>query len=148
MLTRDMRASDIQSLAARFGLQLPSDHAAGAELAGLGTRWLVSPLAMARAYVELSRRSDQQGVREILMGMAESAHFGTGVEVDRALQYTRALVKTGTALCTHVKRAPGDGFVVAMLPADRPDILLMVRVHGMPGSHAARIAGELLHQVE
>ena len=85
---------------------------------------------------------------EILAGLAQSGRGGTGAEVDRALRHSTALVKTGTAPCTHARRAPGDGFVIAMLPANHPEILLMVRVHGTPGSHAARIAGEMLGRVE
>jgi hypothetical protein len=130
-----------------FGLQPPDTDIAGADLAGLGGRWLISPLAMARAYVELVRRSDQPGVREILAGMAQSGRSGTGAEVDRELVHVSALVKTGTAPCTHAKRAPGDGFVITMFPAAQPGILLMLRIHGTPGSHAAKVAGELLHRI-
>lgn len=148
MLTRDMTAADIQPIASTFGLQLPGADVAGANLAGLGGRWLISPLAMARGYVELSRRSDQPGVRAILAGMAQSGSSGTGAEVDRELVHASALVKTGTASCTHIKRAPGDGFVITMFPAAHPEILLMVRVHGTPGSHAAKVAGDLLHGIE
>ena len=148
MLTRNMNATDVQPTALMFGLQAPIAEASGANLAGLGGGWLISPLAMARAYVELSHRSNQAGPREILAGMEQSGRTGTGAEVDRALGYASALVKTGTAACTHTKQAPGDGFVISMLPADHPEIVLMVRVHGMPGSHAARIAGELLRRIE
>lgn len=148
MLTRDMTAADIQPIASTFGLQPADADIAGANLAGLGGRWLISPLAMARAYVELSRRSDQPGVREILAGMAESGRSGTGAEVDRELVHVSALVKTGTAPCTHAKRAPGDGFAITVFPAAQPAILLMVRVHGTPGSHAAKVAGEFLRRME
>jgi len=148
MLTRDMTAADIQPIALTFGLQSPEANIAGATLAGLGGRWLISPLAMANAYVELSRRSDQPGVRAILAGMAQSGRSGTGAEVDRQLLHIGALVKTGTARCTHANRAPGDGFAIAMFPAAQPSNLLMLRVHGTPGSHAAKVAGELLHRME
>ena len=148
MLTRELSAADVRPIASTFGLQPPEADIAGANLAGLGGRWLVSPLAMARAYVELIRRSDQPGVREILAGMAQSGRSGTGAEVDRRLVRMSTLVKTGTAPCTHTKRAPGDGFVITMFPATHPVVLLMVRVHGTPGSHAAKVAGELLHRIE
>lgn len=148
MLTRDMSATDIQPIASTFGLQPPDAETAGANLAGLGGRWMISPLAMARAYVELSRRADQPGVHAILAGMAESGRSGTGAEVDRQLRHTSALVKTGTAPCTHVRHAPGDGFAITMAPATHPEMVLMVRVHGTPGSHAAKVAGELLHRIE
>jgi hypothetical protein len=148
MLTHDLRADDLQPVATTFRLQMPDAGSSGASLAGIGADWRISPLALARAYVELSQRTDQPGVREILPGLAQSGRAGTGAEVDRALRHSTALVKTGTAPCTHTRHAPGDGFVIAMLPADHPEILLMVRVHGTTGSHAAKIAGELLRRVE
>ena len=148
MLTVDLRAEDLQPIATVFRLQMPDAGSSGASLAGIGADWRISPLAMVRAYVELSHRSDQPGVREILAGLAQSGSEGTGAEVDRALRRSTALVKTGTAPCTHARHAPGDGFVIAMLPADQPQIVLMVRVHGTTGSHAAKIAGELLRRVE
>jgi len=148
MLTTDMVASDVADTAGRFGLELPDRNAVGAELAGLGPRWQISPLRMARAYLELTRQRQDPAVQQILVGMARSAREGTGAEVDRALQTAQALVKTGTAACTHARHAPGDGFAVVLAPADDPKLLLMVREHGVPGSHAARIAGQMLHQIE
>lgn len=148
MLTTDLRAEDLQPIATMFRLQMPDAGSSGASLAGIGADWRISPLAMVRAYVDLSRRSDQPGVREILAGLAQSGSEGTGAEVNRALRRSTALVKTGTAPCTHARHAPGDGFVIAMLPADQPQIVLMVRVHGTTGSHAAKIAGDLLRRVE
>lgn len=148
MLTTDLRAEDIQPIATMFRLQMPDAGSSGASLAGIGADWRISPLAMVRAYVELSQRSDQPGVREILAGLAQSGRAGTGAEVDRALRRSTVLVKTGTAPCTHARHAPGDGFAIAMLPADQPQIVLMVRAHGTTGSHAAKIAGELLRRVE
>jgi len=148
VLTAKMTAAEVSPTAIRFGLEPPASGTAGAALAGLGNRWLISPLHMARAYLELVRRRDQPGVREVLAGMAQSAEQGTGAEVDRALPYPNALVKTGTAPCTHSKRAPGDGFAIVMAPSDNPQILLMVRVHGVPGAQAAKIAGQMLRRIE
>jgi transpeptidase family protein len=148
MLTHHLRAEDLQPIATMFALQMPDAGSSGASLAGIGAHWLISPLALARAYLELSRRSEQPGVGEILAGLAQSGRAGTGAEVDHVLRHSTALVKTGTAPCTHARRAPGDGFVIAMVPADHPEVLLMVRVHGTPGSHAAKVAGELLRWVE
>jgi cell division protein FtsI/penicillin-binding protein 2 len=147
-LTANMTAVDISPTAMRFGLEPPPPETAGPTLAGLGHRWLISPLNMARAYLEFVRRRDQPGVRQILAGMSQSAEKGTGAEVDRALPFPDALVKTGTAMCTHAKRAPGDGFTIAMSPSDDPQILLMVRVHGVPGAQAAKTAGQMLSRIE
>jgi cell division protein FtsI/penicillin-binding protein 2 len=148
MLTERMTAADVAPTAISFGLEPPAPGTAGPVLAGLGNRWLISPMSMAHAYLELARRRDQPGVRQILAGMAQSAEKGTGAEVDRALPFPDALVKTGTAPCTHANRAPGDGFAIVMTPSDDPKILLMVRVHGVPGAQAAKIAGQMLRSVK
>ena len=147
MLTADMTAEDVLPVANRFGLEPPRPGSSAADLRGLGTGWLISPLHMANAYLELTHRPTEPGIRQVLLGMAESARRGTGAEVDRALKHTRALAKTGTAPCTH-RTAPGDGFVIAMMPADRPQILLMVRLHGAPGAQAAKMAGQMLQSIE
>jgi cell division protein FtsI/penicillin-binding protein 2 len=146
-LTANMSAVDVSPTAMHFGLEPPPAETAGPALAGLGNRWLISPLSMARAYLEFVRRRDQPGVRQILAGMAQSAEKGTGAEVDRALPFPDALVKTGTAMCTHAKRAPGDGFTIVMSPSDNPQILLMVRQHGVPGAQAAKTAGLMLSRL-
>lgn len=132
----------------RFGLEAPNPGITGPGLMGLGDRWLISPLHMAHAYLELYRRRDQPGVRELLAGMARSAQQGTGAGVSRALKHTDALVKTGTAPCTHLHPAPADGFVVALVPADQPEILLMIRVHGVAGAKASVTAGHMLSRME
>jgi cell division protein FtsI/penicillin-binding protein 2 len=148
MLTKGLAASDVSPTARSFGLEEPAREASGAELAGLGTHWRISPLHMASAYLELVRRRAQPGVSQILDGMERSARQGTGMEVHGALPITQALVKTGTAVCTHSRLAPGDGFTVVLMPADAPQILLLVRVHGVPGAKAAKTAGEMLRRVQ
>jgi cell division protein FtsI/penicillin-binding protein 2 len=148
MLTAKMNAADVSPTATSVGLEPPAPGITGPALAGLGNRWLISPLGMAHAYLELARRRDQAGVREILTGMAQSAEQGTGSEVNRALAFSDALVKTGTAQCTHSRRAPGDGFTIVLAPSDDPRILLMVRVHGVPGAQAAKTAGQMLSHIE
>jgi len=148
MLTGSLSAADVLPTAARFGLEPPGREATGPELAGLGTRWRISPLRMARAYVELVHRRQQPGVSQVLDGMALSARRGTGAEVHRTLPFPDAFVKTGTAACTHSQRAPGDGFTVALTPADDPLILLLVRIHGVPGAQAAKTAGQMLRRIE
>jgi cell division protein FtsI/penicillin-binding protein 2 len=146
-LTEKMTDDDVLPTALRYGLDPPAPGAVGPVLAGLGSRWPISPRRMAHAYLELVRRRDQPGVRQILAGMAQSAEKGTGAAVDRALPFPNALVKTGTAPCTHADRAPGDGFALVMAPSDDPQILLMVRVHGVPGAQAAKIAGQMLRSI-
>ena len=148
MLAADVTAADVSVVAKRLDLEPPNPGSSGTALAGLGAQWQISPLHMARAYIELIHRKDQPGVQQVVEGMSQSALRGTGAEVDRALGYADALVKTGTAPCTHSPHAPGDGFAIAMVPAADPQILLMVRVHGVPGSHAAKVAGQMLRRIE
>jgi len=147
-LAQNLRAEQLLRTTNRFALESPDLKLAGPDLMGLGDRWLISPLRMARAYLELDRRRHQPGVREILAGMAQSAQHGTGAGVGRFLKHSDALVKTGTALCTHRHSAPADGFVVAMVPADQPEILLMIRVHGAAGAKASVMAGRMLRRIE
>ncbi len=148
MLTAKLAAADVEPIAERLGIEPPDHDASGAALAGIGNHWRISPLHLAGAYLEVIRQREQPGVREVLAGMAQSAQHGTGAEVDRALPFPDALVKTGTAPCTHSRRAPGDGFVVVLTPADQPQLLLLVRVHGVPGSQAAKTAGQMLRRIE
>jgi hypothetical protein len=147
MLTANLTAAEVSPTATRFGLQSPAPGVSGPALAGLGNQWLISPLNMARAYLELIHRRDQAGVGLVLSGMEQSARQGTGAEVDRALAYPDALAKTGTAPCTHARHAPGDGFTIVLAPAEQPQILLMVRVHGVPGAQAAKTAGQMLRRI-
>jgi len=148
MLTENLTAAEISPTADRFELDRPGPEAAGPELAGLGTRWRTSPLRLARAYLALVRQREQPGVSQVLDGMALSGRHGTGAQVHRAFPVPNVLVKTGTAACTHSRHAPGDGFTVVLTPAENPQILLMVRVHGVPGAQAARTAGQMLHRIE
>jgi len=148
VLTANMSAADVSPIATRLGLQAPSHDVTGSQLSGLGNRWLIAPISIARAYLELLRRREQPGIRPIFTGMEASAEEGTGVGVDRALRYPNALVKTGTASCTHPSHAPGDGFTIALFPADNPEVLLLVRVHGVPGAQAAKVAGKILQKIE
>jgi cell division protein FtsI/penicillin-binding protein 2 len=131
-----------------FGLESPDAAITSAVLIGLGEQWRIAPLHMARAYLELYRRGEQPGVRELLEGMKQSARQGTGAAVGRALRQTEALVKTGTAPCTHSPWAPADGFVIALVPAERPEILLMVRMHGVAGAKTAETAARMLRRME
>ncbi len=147
-LAANLKSEQLLPTTTRFGLEAPDASLAGPDLMGLGDRWLISPLHLAHAYLELYRRRDQPGVREILAGMARSAQHGTGAGVGSALKHSDGLVKTGTALCTHLPAAPADGFVVAMVPANQPEILLMVRVHGVAGAKASVTAGRMLRRLE
>jgi cell division protein FtsI/penicillin-binding protein 2 len=146
-LSAHLTGKDVGSTAARFDIEPPQAFATGPALVGIGQQWLISPLRMSRAYLELLRRREQRGIHEIVEGMALSGRRGTGAAVDQALTYGGALVKTGTAPCSHAERAPGDGFAIALWPADQPRLLVLVRVHGVPGAQAAKSAGEILSRI-
>jgi hypothetical protein len=147
-LAENLTGEQLIPVANRFGLDPPNPTLSGPPLMGLGDQWPISPLKMARAYLELYQRRDQPVVREILAGMARSAREGTGKGVGDAMKHADALVKTGTAPCTHPHAAPGDGFVVAMVPASQPELLLLVRVHSVPGATASLTAGRMLRSLE
>jgi cell division protein FtsI/penicillin-binding protein 2 len=147
VLTEDLDPGHVSQTAKDFGIEPPDSSAFGIELAGFGSRWRISPLRMAHAYLELLGNRNNPAVAQIIAGMERSAREGTGAEVDRVLEVKSAMVKTGTAGCTHVRHAPGDGFAIVLAPAGGPRILLMVRVHGVPGSRAAKTAGQMLRRI-
>lgn len=147
-LTSTLTGEQMQDVAAEFGLERPDPRLTGTSLMGLGEEWPISPLHMVRAYLELVRRRSQSGVTEILAGLADSGRWGTGNEAARVLKRSNLFVKTGTAACIHTPRAPGDGFAIVITPSAEPQLLLMVRVHGVPGSRAAFTAGRMLLRLE
>jgi cell division protein FtsI/penicillin-binding protein 2 len=147
-LTARLKGSQMEDVAVQFGLDPPGPRLTGPPLMGIGDQWRISPLHMAHAYLELIRNRNEPGVSEILAGLADSAQWGTGKAVSRVLKRGDAFVKTGTAVCQHTPRAPGDGFAIAITPSDQPQLLLMVRVHGVPGSRSALTAGRMLSRLE
>ncbi|HET7151362.1 MAG TPA: penicillin-binding transpeptidase domain-containing protein [Candidatus Acidoferrum sp.] len=147
-LAESVTAEQMDEVTRMFGLEAPEANFASTSLIGLGEQWRISPLRMARAYLELVRRKEQPGVAPILEGMRQSALRGTGTAVGHRLKHTDALVKTGTAPCTHAHWAPADGLVLVLVPALQPEILLFVRVHGVTGAKAAETAGSMLRQMQ
>lgn len=147
-LAGQVNVGELQELSAQFSLDRPDSRLAGPSLIGIGEKWLISPMHIAQGYLELARRRDEPGVREILAGLADSAEWGTGSGVGHALPRTGALVKTGTAVCRHPHHAPADGFAIALTPAESPEFLLLVRVHGVPGATAAATAGQMFARLE
>lgn len=147
-MAESVSLEQILPLARSYGIDPPDANSTGSNLIGLGETWRISPIHLARAYLELFRRRSQPGIAPILEGMRLSALHGTGAAVDRQLERAAALVKTGTTVCTHSPRAPTDGFVLALVPADEPEILLLMRIHGVAGATAAKSAGQALHQMQ
>ncbi len=118
------------------------------ELFEKGLGWQAAPLQLVHAYLDLLNGSEDKSVSPVLKGMALSARSGTASAVDKELNGVHALAKTGTAPCVHRKKAPGDGLALVMFPADHPRLILLVRVHGKPGSASAAVAGRMIAAVE
>ena len=137
-LARDVDAHNLAVVAAKFGIPPPAGETPEARI-GLGSDWQISPLALARAYCELTARSVEPRVAEILAGLKMAAESGTASAIGSG-----ALAKTGTAPCVAKRKHKGDGFTIVMAPADAPRLAILVRVHGVPGAEAARSAAVIL----
>ncbi len=132
------RDADPGAAAAKFGIPAPSDDSPEARI-GLGTAWKISPIALARAYAELAKRSGEPRVAEILDGLRMSAESGTASAIGRGF-----FAKTGTAPCVSEPHDAGDGFT-AVIAGDR---VLLVRIHGVPGAEAAKSAKQILRTLK
>jgi cell division protein FtsI/penicillin-binding protein 2 len=134
-VSASVHSGRLQTVAQRYGLPMP-DSLSPAALTGIGREWKIAPVDLAEAYSKLAFTPEAEAVRE---GMLASAREGTA----RAIRIP-ALAKTGTAPCSHTKRAPVDGYVAVLYPADAPKYMLLVQVHGVSGAVAATTAGRML----
>lgn len=139
-LARGVDAHSLEVVAAKFGIPSPDLETPEARI-GVGRNWQVSPLALTRAYCELTSRAAEPRVAEILAGMKLAAESGTARAIGRG-----ALAKTGTAPCVANRKHKGDGFTIVLAPADSPRIAVLVRVHGLPGAEAAKSAAIILNR--
>jgi cell division protein FtsI/penicillin-binding protein 2 len=146
-LAAQVPAEELSAVLARYGVNATDSTDSAAAKIGVGKGWKVSPLEMAHAYLALASRSSDPGAEDLAAGMLLSARLGTGSAVDSALSGNRARVKTGTAPCLHPHKLPGDGYAVVLYPAESPRFLLLVQVHGVPGSKAAVTAGRMMRVV-
>jgi cell division protein FtsI/penicillin-binding protein 2 len=127
-----------------FGMRADVAAATPAAMVGYGDAIKLAPPAVMRGYLELVSRANQPGVPPIVQGMRASARTGTGRAVGAAIGGADALVKTGTAPCSHSPRAAADGYTLVIYPADRPRVVLLMQAHGRTGAETAVLAGELL----
>jgi hypothetical protein len=141
-LIADAGPALVQALA-NYPVHGPPGSAESVSVSG----WAV-PLDLAQAYLALTNHARDAAVFPVLQGMGLSAQHGTGKAAGAALSHASMLAKTGTAPCTHAKKVPGDGFALLMTPADHPRAVLLVRLHGHPGSMAAGVGGRMLAAVE
>ena len=143
-LSRSVSQGDLRAALRQVGMDDAPALPAPSSLFGLGDAWKVPPEQLVRAYLNLVAQASSPGVAPLVRGMALSAQAGTASAIGRALGGRAALAKTGTAPCVHARRAPGDGYVIALYPAESPRLLLLVCVHGVPGAEAAVTAGRIL----
>lgn len=136
-LAKNVDGHSLAVVAAKFGVPPPMADTPEARI-GLGKDWQISPLALTRAYCELTSRAAEPRVADILAGMKQAAESGTARAIGRG-----ALAKTGTAPCVAQRKHKGDGFTIILEPADAPRIAILVRVHGVPGADAAKSAAVL-----
>jgi cell division protein FtsI/penicillin-binding protein 2 len=139
-LAKDVDAHSLVVVAAKFGIPPPDVETPEARI-GLGRDWQISPLALTRAYCELTMRASEPRAAEIIAGLKLAAESGTASAIGHG-----ALAKTGTAPCVAQRKHKGDGFTIVLAPADAPRLAILVRVHGVPGAEAAKSAAIILHQ--
>ena len=143
-LATSVSPAEVGFQAARLGLRAPPPSSTSESLWGLRADWRVTPHELLRAYMELvQRRSEPEGF-VVLQGMRSAAREGTAVALATRLPQD-AYAKTGTAECTHRLNEDGDGFAIAVYPADAPRYAVIARIHGRTGRVAAEAAGALLH---
>jgi cell division protein FtsI/penicillin-binding protein 2 len=140
MMAEDVSVDQLNAVMGSFGLPpLPADRKAWT---GEGKAWRVSPAALAGAYSELAKRRNDPTAALILEGMRRSAERGTAKALGG-----RAFAKTGTGPCLLAAPHDGDGFVIAMMPREDPQSVLLVRVHNVPGAEAAKVAARMLDRL-
>lgn len=143
-LAQRVSPQTLRVVAEQLGISTTPRAFTPAALIGLGGLWRMTPRQLARAYLNLVARADGPGEAPLIRGMALSAEAGTTSAIERALGGRAALAKSGTAPCIHSRHAPGDGYVMVLYPAESPQLLLLVCVHGVPGAKAAATAGQIL----
>jgi hypothetical protein len=131
-LARAMDPAALDQTALSFGLALPERTLAPENLIGLARGWPQSPSAVAHAFALLPARAAEPGVGIALRGLARCARLGTA----RACGFP-CYAKPGTAPCSHLPRAAGDGFALAIYPPQEPRRVLLAASHGTTGAMAA-----------
>jgi cell division protein FtsI/penicillin-binding protein 2 len=145
-LSRQLPREDVDETISKYGA---GELRAGAPLNsyyGLEDAWKMSADQTVSAFRKLAT-SDDRSAAEVRRGMLLSAKEGTAAAISHSV-HGGALAKTGTAPCSHEAKAPGDGFVVVMFPADSPRNILLVRVHGSSGAKSAQVAAKMLALIE
>jgi len=116
----------LDSVCLRYGLARPARSVGDDSLMGLGAEWRNDPLSVAQAFAQVTDKT-------VLEGMKLCAAAGTAKNLN-----IRCYAKTGTAPCSHIPRAAGDGFVVVLYPLDQPRRVILFEQHGTTGAEACR----------
>ena len=134
-LARSVTAERIALVASAFRIEPPREQTPDCWI-GLGKGWQITPVHLAAAYIDLARRRRETPIVE---GLRECALTGTAKVCGKGV-----LAKTGTSVCAHNSRQPGDGWAIGLYPDDVPRYAVLVRVDGAPGAKAAeRLASRL-----
>jgi hypothetical protein len=143
-LAQEISQEALAAILQRFGMRAEARALTRPAMVGLGDTLRFTPLSIVHAYLELVTRAQQPGVAPIVEGMMASARRGTGRGVGDAIGRTGALVKTGTAPCSHSTSATADGYAIVIYPADSSRLVLLAQAHGRTGAETATLAGPLL----
>ena len=138
-LAEQLNPASVVATLASLNVTAPSAEVEKKTLIGMGAAWKFKPHEITSAYAEIARRWAQPGMREAVVGLREAAKTGTAQQLG-----SFSMAKTGTAPCD---RDSGDGFVIAMFPADSLRYVLMVRVHNTTGARAAAALAPAFHRI-
>ena len=143
LLADNVSVEEVGFESSRLGLQAPPPNSPTNALWGLLPGWVSTPQEILRAFSELTRRRNEFESAVVLQGLREAARSGTASALSSRLPQD-AFAKTGTAVCAHPTRTDGDGFAVAVYPADSPRYVITVRIHNQTGRVAAEAAAVIL----
>jgi hypothetical protein len=141
-LAAGINAGALASVCLSYGLEAPGGRFTPEQLIGLGSGWPQRPDRVVTAFGQLPRNRDQTGVANALAGMRRAARQGTARELRLS-----AYAKTGTAPCSHLPKADGDGYVAVLYPDDQPRLIALVRQCGTTGAHTAALAGPIVRNL-
>lgn len=131
-LATDLNRAALDLICLSYGLSPPPRAWLPARLIGLAQGWPQEPVSVARAFGSLARNSGEPGIETVLTGMARCSQSGTA----RAAGFP-CFAKTGTARCSHLYKACGDGYALAMYPLHQPRCVVLVMRHNTTGANAA-----------
>jgi len=144
--------ASLEQISVEYGLPKPPEQKTAATLIGVTPEWRIPPAALAQAYAAIAGGAPASVNGRLLAGMRAAALPG-GTAAKSGPHPGGVLAKTGTAPCVASADEPrcvanGDGLVVAIVPADDPRWVLLVRQRGTTGAHTAEIAGRMLASLE